>query len=55
MYIRALKEIRCPKCGSLIGKYDTRLGIVNAIFYCRKCKMEYAYTIAAKLDKQKIV
>ncbi len=44
-----LKEIRCPRCRSLIGKYDERAGLTNAVFYCRKCKKEIIFTVMAKL------
>lgn len=42
------RDVRCPVCGSLIGRYDARTGLINTVFYCRKCKMEYAFTIPPK-------
>ena len=40
-------EIRCPIHKCLLGKYDMRTGILNATFFCQKCKIEYTFTITA--------
>jgi len=42
------KDIRCPIHNCLIGKYDARVGICNATFYCHKCGIEYTFTIKAQ-------
>ncbi len=42
------REVRCPQHKCIIGKYDERSGIVNATYYCTKCKFEYTFTIAPK-------
>lgn len=39
------KEIRCPVHNKLIGKYDSRIGVINVTYYCSKCKREYVFTI----------
>jgi hypothetical protein len=41
-------EIRCPIHKCLLGKYDMRTGILNATFFCQKCKIEYTFTIPAQ-------
>lgn len=46
-------KVKCPIHGSLIGKYDIRIGIINTTFYCPKCKKEYTFTIRAQKDKGK--
>lgn len=47
-------KVKCPRHGCLIGKYDSRIGIVNTTFYCQKCKKEYTFTIRAQKNKEKI-
>ncbi|MDR1093457.1 MAG: hypothetical protein LBL66_04840 [Clostridiales bacterium] len=44
------REVRCPVHGSLIGRYDARTGLVNTVFYCPKCKMEYSFTVGPEKD-----
>lgn len=41
------REIRCPFHHKLLGKYDSRLGVVNVTYYCPLCKREYTFTINA--------
>lgn len=38
-------EVRCPVHDKLIGRFDIRTGLINATFYCPKCKFEYTFTI----------
>lgn len=40
-----LRDVRCPIHNCLIGKYDARDGLINATFYCQKCRREYTFTI----------
>lgn len=42
-----IKEIRCPKCKKLLGKYDARYGLKGVIYYCNRvgCKREYRFDI----------
>lgn len=42
LYIR---EVRCPVHRCVIGRYDMRNGLTDAVFRCPKCKREYIYTI----------
>lgn len=42
------RVLRCPIHKCQIGKYDVRHGLINATFYCEKCKAEYTFTICAK-------
>lgn len=37
--------VRCPVHYAVIGKYDPRVGLINATFLCPKCRREYTYTI----------
>ncbi len=37
--------VRCPIHRAVIGKYDPRVGLINATFLCPKCRTEYTYTI----------
>lgn len=50
--IKNQSKVRCPVHGSVIGKYDIRVGLTNATFYCPKCKLEYTYTIPAQKPRE---
>lgn len=41
------KEIRCPRCSKLLGRYDPVYGIKGVIYFCNRpgCKREYQFTI----------
>ncbi len=39
------RPVRCPIHNRLIGKYDVRVGLINATYYCDICKIEYTFTI----------
>lgn len=41
------REIRCPVCGKLLGKYDARIGVINVTLFCPKCRREYTFTVKA--------
>ena len=43
--VKYQREVRCPAHGCLLGRYDARTGLINATFYCPKCKLEYTFTI----------
>ena len=38
------REIRCPIHNKVLGRYDARVGIINATYYCPHCKREYTFT-----------
>ena len=42
---RYTRSVRCPVHRAVIGKYDMRDGLLNAVFLCPKCRREYTYTI----------
>ncbi len=39
------RSVRCPVHRAVIGKYDMRDGLINAVYLCPKCRREYTYTI----------
>lgn len=39
------RSVRCPVHHAVIGKYDMRDGLINAVYLCPKCRREYTYTI----------
>lgn len=49
------KEIRCPKCNKLLGKYNSQYGALGVIYFCDRvgCKREYRFNIPP--EKKQIV
>ena len=43
------RDLRCPIHKKLLGKYDARIGIINATYYCDKCHLEYTFTMAREV------
>lgn len=39
------REVRCPIHNKLLGKYDARVGVINATYFCPICRREYTFTI----------
>lgn len=44
------REVRCPIHNCLIGKYDSRVGVINTTYFCPKCNIEYTFTVKGKRD-----
>lgn len=42
---RYQREVRCPIHNKLLGKYDARVGLINATYYCPLCRREYTFTV----------
>ena len=48
-----IKEIRCPRCKKLLGKYDARFGVKGVVYYCNRvgCKREFRFDIPPEISK----
>ena len=50
---RCIREIRCPLHQKLLGKYDARYGLRNAVYFCPKCKKERILSYPAERIEKK--